>query len=1086
MKYIIFSLFLATSLAFSQKEASIWYFGTNAGMKFDASGAVTVLTDGQLNTDEGCATIADTNGNLLFYTDGTTVWNKNHQIMSNGTGLMGNWSSTQSATIVPMPGNSNLFYVFTLDFEANANGFSYSIVDMSLNSGLGAVTSNKNVLIYTPSNEKLAIVKHANNIDYWVVTHGWNNNAFYSYLLTSTGLSATPVTSNVGAIVSGTTQNVYGYMKISPDATKIAICNSHIDAEVLDFSASTGIVSNPTVLFTGSSLPDSNYAYGAEFSPDSKLLYITNIGIYPLFPRQLIQYNLSNPSNIVSSAQIIDSSMTPIGFPVGLQLAPNGKIYVSQVISTKLAVINNPNLVGAGCAFQMDVVDLAGRFGQLGLPPFVASFFYTPAIQFNKACAGDAVNFSFNTNQNILSASWDFGDGTTSNVISPSHNYLNAGTYPITVTITTPQGTGSNNRNITVHPQPVLLTNTLTLQQCDDDNNGYSAFNLNESIPLLVSNPTGLNITFHETLIQAQNESGFIANTSTYTNQIINYDVVYARVENADGCYKTALVNLQVSTTSIPTSFQLTYYECDDALSGSNTDGITTFNFSAAESQVRALYPLGQLLDVTFYKNLADALSESNKITNTSSYTNVGYPNTQNIYVRVDSQINNECLGLGHHITLQVDRIPLVQPQIIRNCDDNHDGIFGFNTLNLQSAVLNGLTNVNVTYTDQNGNPLQSPLPNPFNTTSQIVNVNVKNNYGKQCDFNATIQFIIDDLPQAYTIPVALTTACDDEVNPAAQNGSYPFNTSTFQSIILGGQTGMIVNYYDANNTPLPSPLPNPFNTPPQNITVEVINQNNNSCKATTIIPFAINPIPNINLYGNELICSDNPTFTKIINAGLVDVSTVNNYSYTWFLNNALIPNANQYALTVNTEGIYTVEVKNGQGCTSTRTLTITASNQAIINSVIVNDLADENSIIVLLSSLSLGDYLYSLDNTNYQSSNVFSNIMPGIYTIYVKDVKGCGITPKEVSVLGVPKYFTPNEDGYNDYWNIDGVNQNFYSKSTIQIFDRYGKLLKQISGSGLGWDGKYNGQNAISDDYWYVIKLEDGRIIKGNFTLKR
>jgi len=218
----------------------------------------------------------------------------------------------------------------------------------------------------------------------------------------------------------------------------------------------------------------------------------------------------------------------------------------------------------------------------------------------------------------------------------------------------------------------------------------------------------------------------------------------------------------------------------------------------------------------------------------------------------------------------------------------------------------------------------------------------------------------------------------------------------------------------------------------------------------------------------------------------LVDATTINNYTYTWFLNNNLIANQNQYWLTINTDGIYTVEVKNAQGCSRTRTITVTASSLAIIDSFIVNDLVGENSIIVLLSGSSLGDYVYSLDNINYQISNVFFNIMPGIYNVYVKDLKGCGITQKEVSVLGIPKYFTPNGDGYNDYWNIDGVNQNFYSKSTIQIFDRYGKLLKQFNSLGQGWDGNYNNQPMPSEDYWFTINLEDRRNIKGHFTLKR
>ena len=1059
----IFSIFFffVTYISFSQGEANNWYFGYGAGITFN-SGSPVAVTNGVLYTNEGCATISDSAGQLLFYTDGITVYNRNHLMMLNGDSLNGDTSSSQSATIVPKPGSTTLFYIFTVDAEARPNGLQYSVVDMTLDGGFGAVTSEKNVLIYTPSCEKIGVVKHANNTDFWIVSHGWNNNSFYAHLLTASGLSTIPITSSVGAVhglnTLGETYSSEGYLRISPNGSKLAICSiwSGGTTQLFDFNNASGAITNPKTIQIGTDL-----FYGAEFSTNNEVLFLSS----PVNDR-IYQFDL-NASNPVLSASIV---YTGAKKPCALQLGPDGKIYVAFPFQGFVGVINNPNVLGLGCNVNDNAIFLEGKECEFGLPPFITSYFYTPAIQLNNLCQNEISTFELNTNQVITSAFWNFGDGATSTAIQPNHAYANPGNYTVTVTVVGPNGTGNNTRNIIIYPQPALLTNTVTLKQCDDNNDGYSAFNLNETIPLLVSNPTGLTITFHETLTQAQDESAAIANVTSYTNQIINNDIVYVRVENATGCYKTAQINLQVSTTSLPTTFQLTYHECDDVISGSNTDGTATFNFSDAESQVRALYPSGQLLDVTFYKNLADALSESNKITNTSNYINTGYPNTQNIYVRVDSQVNNECLGLGHHITLKVDRIPIVLPQVVRHCDDDQDGSFAFDTINLQTNLLSGLSNVVVTYSDLSGNPIT--MSNPFISTSQTINVKVKNTFGKLCEYNTTIQFIVDDLPQAYAIPTVLTTVCDDETNPALQNGSYSFDTSTFQSTILGSQTGMIVNYFDANNNPLSSPLPNPFVTTQLNISVEVINPNNSSCKATMTIPFVINPVPNINLYGNELICSDNPSFTKVINAGLVDTSTISNYNYTWFLNNNLIPSEIQYSLTVNTEGIYTVEVKNAQGCTRTRTITVTASNLAIIDSIVVNDLVGENSIMVLLSSASLGDYVYSLDNSNYQTSNLFLNIMPGVYTAYVKDLKGCGITPKEVSVLGIPKYFTPNEDGFNDYWNIDGVNQNFYSKSTIHIFDRYGKLLKQISPLSQGWDGKFNGQNSPSDDYWYVNKI--------------
>lgn len=1061
-------LIVITQFGFSQNETNIWYFGQNAGLDFN-SGSPVALLDGQLSTSEGCATIADSSGSLLFYTDGITVWNKNHAIMSNGTGLMGNPSTTQAATIVPLPGSSSLYYIFTLDAYGWENGFRYSIVDMTLDSGNGAII-DKNILIYTPSCEKLAIVKHANNIDFWIVTHGWGNASFYSYLLTSSGLSSSSVESNIGInVITTNSDNSIGYMKISPNGSKLALCHYFSSSiQVFDFNQNTGYLSNEVTIYNGET---ESRLYGLEFSSNSNVLYFTK----EFITTTVYQCNL-NSVNIPSTVNAVYNDSSP--FAMALQLGPDNKIYIGQLGSTKLGVINQPNLLGNSCDLQMNFIDLTGRYCLRGLPPFVTSFFDVGILTTN-VCDGSSASFTLNTPLTLTSVLWNFGDGDISTETNPTHIYASAGTYTVTVTAIGSAGTATNSRNITIYPKPTLLANTVSLKQCDDNNDGYSAFNLNQIIPSIVANTTGLTITFHEELQHAQDDTAAIANTTAYTNALVSNDVVYARIENENGCYKTAQINLHVSTTSIPSSFQITKTVCDDLASGTNADGIATFDFSDATAQVQALYPAGQQLIINYYKNLADALAETNAITNTANYSNVGYPNTQNIYVRVDSQVNNECLGLGHHITLKVERIPIVQPMTIKHCDDNHDGIFGFDTTNLQTTLLNGLTDVVVSYTDQSGNTLLSPLPNPFTTTSQTITARVKNNYGTPCDYTTTIQFVVDDLPVANTISTNLTTFCSNQ-------SSVSVDTSTFQSTIVGSQTGMIVNYFDANNNALTSPLLNPFVTPQQTITAEVINTANTVCKVPVSIPFVIHALPKINLVGDELICSDNPNFTKIIDAGLLDVTTQNQHTYTWYLNNSLLPNQTNYSLTVNTEGIYKVEVKNSNGCVASRIITVTSSNQAIVDSLIVTDLVEENSIEVVLSNASHGNYVYSLDGVYFQTSATFSNILPGIYTVYIKDLKGCGTLPKQVSVLGIPKYFTPNGDGFNDHWNMIGVNQKFNAKSTVFIYDRFGKLLFQTTPLSTGWDGTYNGQPMISSDYWYSISLEDGRVMKGHFSLKR
>jgi len=134
------------------------------------------------------------------------------------------------------------------------------------------------------------------------------------------------------------------------------------------------------------------------------------------------------------------------------------------------------------------------------------------------------------------------------------------------------------------------------------------------------------------------------------------------------------------------------------------------------------------------------------------------------------------------------------------------------------------------------------------------------------------------------------------------------------------------------------------------------------------------------------------------------------------------------------------------------------------------------------------GVYVYGLVEPYcpFQESNQFTYVSPGKHMVYIKDLNGCGIVPEVVYVLGVPKYFTPNGDGFHDYWNVQGVSEVFNSKTTIHIFDRFGKFIKQISPLEQGWDGTFNGADLPSTDYWYNIKFEDGRNVKGHFAMKR
>ena len=359
---LAFSLFSQTASA--QRLTDKWYFGRQAGLDF-SSGTPTPLLDGAMTTYEGCATATTKRGELLFYTDGQTVWNRQHQPMPGGRHLMGSGSSTQSALIVPDPGSGNIFYIFTVAAQGAPDGLRYSVVDMTRAGGLGDVP-RANLLLITPVAEKLAAVRHANGRDVWVVAHRWNSNAFVSFLVTAEGVSGgKPLLSNVGAMNAGPGRNAIGALKFSPDGTKLAaaLWRENNKFEVYDFDRATGKVSNAR------SFGPYEEAYGVEFSPDGRLLYGTCNGDtkdqkIAASETRIVQFDLKTKVATV----VGHSTNHKIG---ALQRGPDGKIYVAREDNSFLGVLPQPNVSGPTCGYVDDGLKLGGRRSKLGLPGFV-------------------------------------------------------------------------------------------------------------------------------------------------------------------------------------------------------------------------------------------------------------------------------------------------------------------------------------------------------------------------------------------------------------------------------------------------------------------------------------------------------------------------------------------------------------------------------------------------------------------------------------------------------------------------------------------------------------------------------------------
>jgi gliding motility-associated-like protein len=641
---------------------------------------------------------------------------------------------------------------------------------------------------------------------------------------------------------------------------------------------------------------------------------------------------------------------------------------------------------------------------------------------------------------------------------------------------------------IEVNPLPILKSSQVILEQCDDDenNDGFSYFNLNQANELISVNYKNEQFEFYKDAAYTQ----LITNPLAYKNPTVINSIVYVKIKTTFGCERSASIKLKVGATQIPSDFHLNYYACED-LPSTNQDGKTIFNFSDATQQLIDTKNIfsSQLVRISYYESLEDALSEINQISDISNYKNTT-PWEQKIYIRIDSDDVNACLGLNHVITLHVERLPIAYPVTIdRECDDNDDGLYPFDTSKIDETVRNGQSNITIRYFDENNNSLPSPLPNPFLTKSQKITIKAENTTSTitpNCADETTLEFIVDVSPKIY--PVNIPAQCDDA--PDTTDGFSNFDTSTIESTLLGGQTGMKVAYTDANNNPLPSPLPNPFFTNTQKITATVSNVLNESCAISTDLNFVVNPLPSFEVEPEQIVCLNIlPKTLEIYNAK-------DNYTYEWFDEQGNTIGTNNEVL-INNGGTYTVLATSNLGCVSLPKSIIVEESiiaEIDLNDIVIVDDSNNNTITINTSNnnLGIGDYEFSLDDIFgfYQDEPFFDNVEAGIHTIYIRDKNNCGIAAIDVSVLGFPKFFTPNNDGYNDTWQIKGANDLFYPVSSIQIFDRFGKLITQLNVSSNGWNGNYKGEMLPSTDYWYSVQLIDTHGIirekRGHFSLIR
>ena len=616
----------------------------------------------------------------------------------------------------------------------------------------------------------------------------------------------------------------------------------------------------------------------------------------------------------------------------------------------------------------------------------------------------------------------------------------------------------------------------LDLEKCDTDvpfEDGFTSFNLEDNTPRIRGAQNDVTISYHRSESDANIGNDKIS--SPYINRS-NPEKIFVRITNdITGCFEVAdfslLVNLGPNFAP-PTPLEV----CDSAEDGDPSNGRAVFDLKSKNTEILQ----GQdpaFINISYYKT--KALAEDGTIALPNNYYNETR-DRQQVFVRIEDAYNRNCRSIST-LELIVNPLPDAFDTTLVQCDEDgmEDGLTIFNLFESKDLMSGGSPDRNIQYyksikeAENNANEIDgAAFPNTKNP--QIL-------YGKVTN-SITGCYRIAKL----TLEVSTTSAkntqlnvCDDD---GSEDGFYSFTLSDADAAVLRDlPNGLELFYYETYENALleNNPLPNKFtNTIRDSQTIYARVENSNACFGVSEVELNVYHLPNIELESDYFYCLNHFPEMVLLHGGIID-DAPDTYTYAWSTGE------NSSEIAVNTVGIYVVRVANKNGCFKERTICVLPSNIASINNIDITDGLENN--VVTVSVTGEGDYEFLLDNPigSYQPSPSFDNVSPGFHTVFVRDRNGCGISEKLISVVGFPKFFTPNNDGYNDRWQVYGINGQFQPKTMIYIFDRMGKLLTKLSPVGDGWDGTLNGKRLPADDYWFSVTLQDGRIFKGHFTLK-
>ncbi|WP_396152756.1 T9SS type B sorting domain-containing protein [Flavobacterium sp.] len=753
--------------------------------------------------------------------------------------------------------------------------------------------------------------------------------------------------------------------------------------------------------------------------------------------------------------------------------------------SGNLAITSTGPLAVGVFGFQGTAAGFAGYYSGFGSTPLPTDV---------EVCSSSTTNLFDAINGNPdPGGTWAVPTGgapLVGNIFNPAINIAGEYIYSFTKTCNT-------------SPTPISVSVFVTIQQANNAGTSIPKNTCKNELPfdLFLSVPGA-------TTGGTWSLNGVNRPNSTF-NPAPNNDLsgTYTYTIPASGVCPAISSNVVVTNYDVPTLVPITDLKaCDDALDGNDTNGQTTFTLTQKTTEI--LNSQANVA-VTYHLLQSEAVSGTNAIT---SYTG---PN-RIIYARLFNTITN-CFNTTS-FNVVVTPLPVLKPVIepLKQCDNDTDSITDFN-LTEANVILSNQSNLTFKYfltqTDAQNNTGQIINDTAYNSPdNRFVWARIENTDG--CFRTAQVNLLVSATQIPATFQKIVLEECDDyiDLNDPDTDGIDYFDftgpTNSFASATstilapFSNSSNLTVTYYTteaqalAETNPIDTTDPDGFrNTVPnlQNIWVRIDSNTNNDCVGLgQYLDLKVNPLPNFDIIDYKVLCVQPSSGAG--NFPINATPTVpGNYTYTWTPTNPNTTGGQQNAIfNADASGIYKVVV------TNTATLCSREDQMEIFVSSAPDSVTLELVSEIFSSGLAtiqaeviggFGSYEFSLNLVDWQTSPVFTNLANGNYTVYARDVNGCPgvIQSNTVTTISYPNYFTPNGDTYNDTWNISGLTPEFEAK--IFIFDRYGKLLKQINPYANGWDGTYNEQEMPSTDYWFKIEYkEDGiqKEFKAHFSLKR